>query len=250
MIVRDPIYQQLNKELRGLIRGGDFTEGDKFLTERQVSDQFDVSRATANKALASLVSEGTLEFRKGVGTFVRQVALDYDLHALVSFTEKAKAAGKKPSTDMLTFVTVSADALPESAADRFHSELSFYFMERLRRADGQPVILERRWLDAAACPELKRSDLKGSIYSLLSKRFKLEIEGAEQLIRAINLNKADAKVMEAPFRAAALMVAATAYLADGAPLWHEETLYRGDAYEFHNRFGGIRPTQPAAGILR
>ena len=70
-IIRTPIYQQLNEMLRGLIRATEFKAGDQFLTERQVSDRFGVSRATANKALSNLVSEGLLEFQKGVGTFVR-----------------------------------------------------------------------------------------------------------------------------------------------------------------------------------
>ena len=52
---------------------------DQFLTEREVAEKFQVSRATANKSLASLVSEGFLEFRKGVGTFVRRDVIDYDV---------------------------------------------------------------------------------------------------------------------------------------------------------------------------
>jgi len=100
-LVRAPIYQQLNQALRDLIRSGEFKVGEQFLTERQISEQFEVSRATANKALSNLVSEGVLEFKKGVGTFVRGGVLDYDLRALVSFTEKAIAAGKKPATRVL-----------------------------------------------------------------------------------------------------------------------------------------------------
>ncbi|MFN9913156.1 MAG: GntR family transcriptional regulator, partial [Pirellulaceae bacterium] len=46
---------------------------DRFLTEREIADRFGVSRPTANKALASLVSEGLLEFRRGVGTFVQRL---------------------------------------------------------------------------------------------------------------------------------------------------------------------------------
>jgi DNA-binding transcriptional regulator YhcF (GntR family) len=67
---REPIYQQLNRILRELI-GGDFQIGDQFLTERKICQQYQVSRATANKALSNLVSEGLLEFKKGIGTFVR-----------------------------------------------------------------------------------------------------------------------------------------------------------------------------------
>src|SRR5262245_94996 len=103
VLVKQPIYQQLNEELRGLLGSGEFKTGARFLTEREISQRFEVSRATANKALSNLVSEGILEFKKGVGTFVRGGVLDYDLRSLVSFTGKASGAGKKPSTRVLDF---------------------------------------------------------------------------------------------------------------------------------------------------
>jgi DNA-binding GntR family transcriptional regulator len=74
-LVRDPIYQQLNQALRDMLRNKEFQVGEKFPTERQICEQFGVSRATANKALSNLVAEGVLEFRKGVGTFVRHTRL-------------------------------------------------------------------------------------------------------------------------------------------------------------------------------
>jgi GntR family transcriptional regulator len=57
---RSPVYQQLNARLRASL-AKDYRNGDRFLTEREISESFRVSRATANKALASLVSEGVLE---------------------------------------------------------------------------------------------------------------------------------------------------------------------------------------------
>jgi len=80
-LVRQPMYQQLNEALRGLVSSGEFKTGARFLSEREVSSRFEVSRITANKALSNLVSEGILEFRKGVGTFVRGGVLDYDLRS-------------------------------------------------------------------------------------------------------------------------------------------------------------------------
>jgi len=78
-IVRDPMYQQINKRLRLLV-GREYTFGQQFPTEREIVERFAVSRATANKALASLVSEGLLEFRKGIGTFVRQPPIVGEFH--------------------------------------------------------------------------------------------------------------------------------------------------------------------------
>src|SRR5688500_1653286 len=133
MLVKEPIYQQLNRELRKLPG----QPGDRFLTEREISSRFGVSRATANKALASLVAEGLLEFRKGLGTFVRGGTLDVDLRALVSFTDRARAAGKRPSTRVLRLEFLPGPVLR---------------MERLRLVDDVPVILERRDVMASLCP--------------------------------------------------------------------------------------------------
>ncbi|MGQ9634242.1 MAG: GntR family transcriptional regulator [Bryobacteraceae bacterium] len=243
VLVREPMYQQLYNHLRTLIRSGEFPVGGKFLTERQIAERFGVSRVTANKALSSLVSEGLLEFRKGVGTLVRAKALDYNLRYLVSFTEEAIAAGKRPRTQVLHFETVEAkDVLDEvPALLKAEPESKLYYVERLRLADNLPVIYERRYIVAEYCPELNRSDLERSLYALWTEKYRLEIEGADERIRAVHLRGPEARILRVRDGAAGLLIRSVGYLRGGRPLWFERTLYRGDAYEFHNRLGGIQP---------
>lgn len=220
MVVKEPVYQQIHQELRRLLRN--YGSGDRFLTEREVSARFGVSRATANKALASLVSAGLLEFRKGLGTFVRGETLDVDLRALVSFTDRARAAGKRPSTRVLRLESLPGGLLR---------------MERLRLVDGVPAILERRDVHTALCPGLERQDLGGSLYALWTETYGLKLGGADQGIRAVAIEGADARALDVPAGTAGLLVTASGFVAGGAPLWTERTLYRGDAYEFRNRLG-------------
>lgn len=248
-LVKEPIYQQLNQLLRDLVTTGEFGVGAKFLTERQISERFGVSRATANKALSSLVSEGMLEFRKGVGTFVRGRALDYNLRALVSFTDEALAAGKRPATRVLRFANLpAAEALEElPALLKIAPEDRVYYMERLRLADGTPVIFERRWVAAALCPGLTAADVQGTLYAVWRDRYGLQLEGANQRIRAIEVKHGDARALEVRRGSAGLLVTSVGYLAGGQPLWYERTLYRGDAYEFHNRLGRLQPAGVAPG---
>ncbi len=141
-IVRGPVYPQLNQRLRQLVRG-EYQAGQKFLTERKIVERFRVSRETANKALASLVSEGLLKFRKGVGTFVRPSLISYDLRTLVSFTEKARAAGKTPSTTVLTLGVLNANEVERAIAERLSlaGPDTLGKMDRMRRMDGKPGIL-------------------------------------------------------------------------------------------------------------
>ena len=251
-LVKDPIYLQLHKALRDEIRSGRLEPGERFLTEREVSAAFGVSRATANKAMSSLVAEGILEFRKGIGTFIRLDVLGYDLRSLVSFTDKARAAGKTPTTQILRFETVAA----ANAGDGVVGALALgpaddvYAMERLRLADASPVILERRWVVASLCPDLTEEDLRGSLYALWTGRYKLDVAGADETIGAVNIRGRDAELLRVPDGSAGLLVTSVGCLRDGRPLWWERTLYRGDAYEFHNRLGPIQTARPAAGVLR
>lgn len=250
-IVRDPIYCQVNDRLRALIRDGAFQTGDRFLTERQISERFGISRATANKALSNLVAEGVLEFRKGVGTFLAGGRLDYDLRSLVSFTEKARLAGKIPTTRVLRFEALpAADVEPEIALLlQFQPDETAYIMERLRLADAVPVILEQRHLRARFCPGLHPRLLQGSLYELLSVQYKLDVSGADETIRALSLRGEEARLLEVAEGNAGLLVTAVGFLSGGVPLWHERTLYRGDAYEFRNRLGPVTGARPATGVL-
>jgi len=250
-LVRDPIYHQLNQALRRRIREGRFKAGARFLPEREIAREFGVSRATVNKAVSTLIAEGVLEFRKGVGTFVRGEALDYDLRTLVSFTDKARAAGKVPATRILERDVVLAARAPAEVARALAASPRdrLVHMVRLRMADRRPVILERRWVSAALCPGLERAHLEDSLYSLWTRRYGLSLEGADQSIRAVPLRGKEAALLGAPPGAAALLVLSTGYVEGGAPLWFERTLYRGDAYEFRNRLGGLHVARPAIGTF-
>lgn len=248
-LVREPVYQQLNQAMRDLLTTAEFPVDARFLTERQISGRFGVSRATANKALSNLVSEGLLEFQKGVGTFVRGRKMDYNLRALVSFTDEAIASGKRPATRLLSFEHIPCGQAPELVALALKTGFddALLYVERLRLADELPLILEKRYIVAAHCPELDATDASGSLYAAWSRKYHLELVGADQTVRAVNLRGGDARLLQVGEGAAGLLVQSVGYLSGGRPLWFELTLYRGDSYEFHNRLGGLQSAEFAGG---
>jgi GntR family transcriptional regulator len=251
-LIKDPIYMQLNHMLRDLIQSETYEPGDKFLSEREVAERYEVSRATANKALSSLVAEGVLAFKKGIGTFINESVLDYDLRVLVSFTNKAIAAGKTPSTTILQANLHHPDSLPPLVAQKLNigNNESAYYLERLRCADSVPMILERRFVAKRYCPDLLQQRIQESLYALWTEKYKLEISGADQEVRAININKKEAALLEVEDGLAGFLIQSTGYIKGNKPLWWEETLYRGDAYAFCNKLGGIQAgSSPINGIF-
>ena len=248
---RSPVYQQLNARLRTAL-SKEYRFGDRFLTERDISEKFQVSRATANKALASLVSEGLLEFRRGIGTFVRRDVIDYDVRSLVSFTEKARAAGKTPSTELITFGKLTAAEVDAeiSTALQVSGDDLLWEMERLRLADGVPVIWEHRYVVHRHCPKLTKSQAEDSLYRAWTETHGLVIAGANEIIRAVLPMKEEARRLRTTARTPVLEVRSVGFLDDNGPLWWERTLYRSDQYEFHSRLGPIQSATPARGKLR
>ena len=263
-------YQDLNDRLRSRL-ASDYAGGDRFLSEREISEAFDVSRATANKVLAGLVSEGVLEFRRGIGTFVRGDALQYDVQSLVSFHEKARRAGRRPSTELLALERVAAAGVAPAVQEALgvDDDDPLWEMSRLRRADGEPVILEHRYVVAALCPRMTRRDAGGSLYRAFTERFGLAVAGADEIIRAVCLSPTEAPLLGVPTRSPALEVTAVGVCSpadesgesgesgeslqtngETTPLWWERTLYRSDRYEFASRLGPLRPARPALGQLR
>jgi GntR family transcriptional regulator len=245
------IHQKLIDILRALMRSGAYEPGSQFLTEREIAERFRTSRPTANKALSSLVSEGLLEVRRGAGTFVREAVLDYDLERLVSFTDKARAVGMMPGTELLAFCKLAAsDSPPHMVRSLGVSENDeLIYMERIRMADRKPVIYERRHVVGALCEAMTRADCKGSLYAYWTEKCGLTITGADEVIHAVNATKTQAAHLRISPGTACFQIIATGFVAGDRPLWHEETLYRADAYEFRNRISGIAGTRAAMGRI-
>lgn len=65
-----PIYRQLRDRMVGLILEGEFLEGEAIPSVRSVSAEYQINHLTVSKAYQSLVDEGLVEKRRGLGMFV------------------------------------------------------------------------------------------------------------------------------------------------------------------------------------
>lgn len=67
---RTPIYQQIADRIRNAILVGDLPEGAQVMSTTQYATTYRINPATAAKAMSTLVDEGLLHKRRGVGMFV------------------------------------------------------------------------------------------------------------------------------------------------------------------------------------
>lgn len=64
------LYRQIADQLAELVRKGEFKPGDRLPSERDLSQQFNVSRASVREALIALEIDGLVDVRVGLGVFV------------------------------------------------------------------------------------------------------------------------------------------------------------------------------------
>ena len=70
------VYEEIIGQIKKLIIDGKLHPGDKLLSERELADTLNVSRASVREAFSALEIMGIITIRPGEGSFVRQVSYE------------------------------------------------------------------------------------------------------------------------------------------------------------------------------
>jgi GntR family transcriptional regulator len=227
-----PKYLQLFDIIKDQIASGELMEGDRVLSENELKEQYDVSSTTVRKCLDILRNEGFIERKQGVGTFVKHGQIERSLQKILSFTKNMEQVGRKPSTVVLEKEVYSTYG-PYHAKLALSEGEALLMIKRLRNGDGEPMMLEKRYINISLCPGIDDEDLSGSLYDLYELRFGIRLRCAKQHLRLQFLDDADAKLLHCEHHAPAFLVTGITYGNDDVPLEYEESLYRGDVHEFY-----------------
>lgn len=204
------------------------TPGTLLPSERQLCDDYHVSRMTVREVLGQLESDGIVVRIPGKGTFVAEKVARSRLH-MASFTADMRRLGLTPSTVVLH---TAHDAPPPvtTAALRLAAGDKALHAVRLRLADDVPMSVDDAWYPAAVAPGLLERDLTGSVYALLEYDYASPVDRAEQTIRAIAADQRQAEWLRTDPGAPMLRFDRVAYSGD-TPVEHCRSWYRADRYQ-------------------
>lgn len=79
------IYQQIVDQISQMISTGTLKPGDRLPPERQLAEEFGVSRPAVREALSALNLMGLIEVRHGEGAFVQGVPVEGLMHSMALF---------------------------------------------------------------------------------------------------------------------------------------------------------------------
>ena len=236
-----PLHHQVYLDLKAALDAGEWRAGDRLPTERDLASRYGCSLITVRRALGDLARERRLERTRGRGTFVLAPRIDVDFAGALSFTEEMQTRGLDPQTRL---VAARPEAAGEAVAAALGLELGSptLYLERLRLADGEPLLLEQVHLPAERFPGLLASDLEGgSLYDILTERYGVRVAKAREALEPVLLRAREARLLDRPPGSPALLIEGVASTADGTPIEFGRTFVRGDLTRYYVERVVIRP---------
>jgi GntR family transcriptional regulator len=222
-----PLYMQIARKLSDDVRNGRYQVDQALPSERTLSEQLNVSRVTARKAIDQLVEQGLVVRRRGSGNYIAP-RIEQPLSNLSSFSEQLQQRGYKPGSRWLkrAIVTASAD---EQMSLGLSPNSKVARLERLRLADDVVMAYEVSVLPQSAVS--KPETIGDSLYQYLESVGKAPAR-ALQHIRAMNASAELAGRLEVPEGQAVLFITRIAYLESGEAVELTHSYCRSDHYDF------------------
>jgi len=128
------IYQQIVDQITRMVKEGTLRPGDRLPPERQLAEEFGVSRSAVREALSALRMLGLVEARVGEGTFITQPPDERFISplALVLTIEHSEAVGREllELRSALEAESAALAALRREAEDLAEMEAALRDMER------------------------------------------------------------------------------------------------------------------------
>jgi GntR family transcriptional regulator len=222
-----PLYMQLARKLTQDVREGRYRAEQALPSERTLSEQLDVSRVTARKAIDQLVDQGLVVRKRGSGNYIAP-KIEQPLSNLSSFSEQLQERGYTPGSQWLRREVVLADCSQQLSL-ALSANTRVARLERLRLADEVVMAYEVSVIPATVLP--RPEGVANSLYEHLGKTGHMPVR-ALQHIRAMNAAPTLANQLGVPEGQAVLFITRVGYLESGQPVELTHSYCRSDHYDF------------------
>ncbi len=150
-----PAFQQVKDHVLQKIHNGTWKPGDLIPSERELMQQFGLSRMTVNRALRELTDNQMLVRTQGSGTYVAEGKHQSTLVEIRSIDDEVVARGHRYRSQVLALeiseTPAALSALEFKTGSVFHSSIVHF-------ADDIPIQLEDRYTNPILFPEYLEQD--------------------------------------------------------------------------------------------
>ncbi len=197
----EPLYRQLQQNIKSQILSGLYREGDLLPSESELQKLHGVNRSVIRQALNLLTNEGYIIKKQGKGSIVaRPPRRTLGLLSVKGFSQNV-------SEHKLTVKTVMIDKPSvKSWPSVFFYNISdmeqrtgCIYLKRLRCVGEEPVMVESTYISNVNLPRLcSRPFVNGSLFETLNVNHEVEITKVDQDLRAVAADEEAAGLLRVP----------------------------------------------------
>ena len=221
------LYHQIKADLKQTLANLPFDT--QISTEEQLAAEYGVSRGTIRQAVNSLVDEGIVYKVQGKGTFKGGRGFQRAKFTLFSFTEQITALGMKPGICDLSLHTQPASAYVANYL-KIEEGMPIHVFQRVRLANDERLALCTAYIRKDLLPDLKVTDLKMSLISMLIDDFGIQLQNRKSYCAARVANETHVKSLNATPGAPILRMEHTGCIETGETLFLDITDVLGNKY--------------------
>ena len=227
------LYLQVIDRMKQDISAGVYKEKEKLPSEFELAKTLGVSRATLREALRLLEEDNIIVRRHGVGTFVNpKPVFTSGIEQLTSVSDTIRQAGMEPGAIYLS----TAEAISsEEDINRFHcsSDETVITIERVRTADGEPVVYCIDKVPSGYLPEDFLGRTESSIFSAIEESGETRISYAVTFIDPVGYHEDASPILECDPETALLVLKQLHYDEDDRVVLYSKNYFRADKFSFH-----------------
>jgi GntR family transcriptional regulator len=236
-----PLYHQIVQNITDLIEEDKLAQGSMLPSEWELTNLYSVSRLTVRQALKDLEQNGLVTRRHGIGTFVSTPPTTQLTPSKMSFSQKMRQIGKKPSHRILSLERIVASKevanmlqLPEKAP--------VIELVRVRFANEEPIMIETAYLPAERFPDLTEENLRdGSLYQFLSEHYSISISAVDQTLQPVLVKPRQATLLDVESGSPAILTKVIAYSRNNVPVEYSWSITGGEKCKFYFHFREEEP---------
>ncbi|UOQ43002.1 GntR family transcriptional regulator [Halobacillus salinarum] len=226
------LYLQVIEQIKRDIENGIYQEKQKLPSEFQLSKSLGVSRATLREALRILEEESIVTRRHGVGTFVNpKPVFSSGIEELDSVTGMISKSGMTPGSQYLSaeLIEPTEEERSRFAPVEIHNLAK---VERVRTADGQPVVYCVDKLPQGLIPleQVREAD---SMFGILEQYTGKSISYAVTHIVPIGYHERISPILNSEPDQALLLLRQMHYSYEDEPMLLSSNYFRADKFSFH-----------------
>lgn len=225
-------FIRIYEDIAGRIRSGDIEAGSLLQSELDLSERYQTSRETIRKALKMLYEEGYIQKIQGKGSIVLDIRkIDFPVSGLVSFKELAQKMGHRAQTVVKLFEEQVVDQTLSQKTSFGLNEL-LWQINRVRKVDGEHVILDKDYISQRLISGLNREICQDSIYEYVEQKLGLSISYAKKEILVEEPTAEDRQLLDLEGFHNVVVVRSQVYLEDTSQFQYTESRHRPDKFIF------------------